>query len=421
MQAEQKSNTPALIVVTFVFFMWGFITALNDILLPHLKSLFLLNYVQAALIQFTFFGTYFIMSLPSGWILSRVGYKRSIVLGLCVTGIGALAFYPAASLESYAVFLGALFILASGITLLQVAANPYVSLLGPEKTSSSRLNLSQAFNSLGTTLAPLFGRILILSAVVLTATQLAALSPPARTAYRAAQSHAVQGPYLLIAATLFVLAAGVYLFQLPELPVEEKDDAAAARHPWLETLKHPQVLYGMAAIFLYVGAEVSIGSFMINYIAMPEIGNFAQGDAANYVALYWGGAMVGRFLGSAILQRVEARNLMLLYACVAAVLALTTILSAGHVAVYSIVAIGLFNSIMFPNIFTFGIDKMGTHTSRASSMLVMAIVGGALVPLAMGALADRIGLHHAFVLPLVCYLYLVFYGAIGSRRVVPAE
>jgi FHS family L-fucose permease-like MFS transporter len=421
MQSEQKSNTPALIVVTFVFFMWGFITALNDVLVPHLKSLFSLDYTEIMLIQFTFFGAYFLLSLPSGWILSKIGYKRSIVLGLCVTGIGALIFYPAAAMESYPVFLAALFILASGITLLQVAANPYVSLLGPEKTSSSRLNLSQALNSLGTTLAPWFGRILILSATVLSATQLAALSPAARATYRATQSHAVQGPYLLIAATLFVLAVGVHLFKLPELSVEENDDAAGTRHPWLETLKHPQVLFGMAAIFLYVGAEVSIGSFMINYIALPDVGNISLGEAANYVALYWGGAMVGRFFGSAILQVIEARNLMFLYACVAAVLVLTTMLSAGHMAVYSIVAVGLFNSIMFPNIFTFGIDKMGTHTSRASSLLVMAIVGGALVPLAMGALADSIGLHHAFALPFACYLYLVFYGAIGSRRVVPAE
>jgi FHS family L-fucose permease-like MFS transporter len=421
MQSEQKTNSPALVVVTFVFFMWGFITALNDVLVPHLKSLFSLDYTEIMLIQFTFFGAYFLMSLPSGWVLSRIGYKRSIVAGLCVTGAGALVFYPAAVLVSYPVFLLALFILASGITLLQVAANPYVSLLGPEKTSSSRLNLSQAFNSLGTTIAPKFGGILILSATVLSATQLATLSAPARLAYRTTQSHAVQGPYLFIAATLFLLALGVHLFKLPELPVEEKNDAAGARHPWLETLKHPQVLYGMAAIFLYVGAEVSIGSFMINYISLPAIGNISLGEAANYVALYWGGAMVGRFLGSAILQQVEARNLMLLYACVAAALVLTTILGAGHIAVYSVVAIGLFNSIMFPNIFTFGIDKMGTHTSRASSLLVMAIVGGALVPLGMGALADNIGLHHAFVLPLACYLYLVFYGAIGSRRVVPAE
>ncbi len=420
MAEPRTTNRLAVVVVTFVFFMWGFITALNDVLVPHLKALFSLDYAEIMLIQFCFFGAYFLSSLPSGWIVAKYGHKRSIVAGLMVTGVGALVFYPAAALSSYVVFLVGLFILASGITLLQVAANPYISLLGPEKTSSSRLNLSQAFNSLGTAIAPKFGGILILSGAVLSAAQLAALAPPARLAYRTSQAHAVQGPYLAIAVALFVLAAVVHLFRLPELAGEQAAGVESRRHPWRETLRHPQVLYGMAAIFLYVGAEVSIGSFMINYISLPAIGNMTIAEASNYASLYWGGAMIGRFVGSALLQRVEARRLLFLYAVVAALLVMTTMLSGGRIAVLSVVAIGLFNSIMFPSIFTFGIDKMGSHTSRASSLLVMAIVGGAIVPVAQGALADAIGVQHAFILPFLCYLYLIFYGAIGSRRIIAA-
>lgn len=420
MQPARTSTRLAFIVVTFVFFMWGFITVLNDILVPHLKSIFALNYTEIMLIQFCFFGAYFLMSLPSGWVLARIGYRRSIAAGLIVTGVGALLFYPSAALASYPMFLGALFVLASGITLLQVAANPYVSLLGSEANAPSRLNLSQAFNSLGTAIGPKIGGIFILSGAVLSASRVAALSPAARQAYRVAQAQLVQGPYLAIAGTLFVLAIVIYLFRLPEPAITTGETAGAAQHPWRETLRHPQLVFGVVAIFVYVGAEVSIGSFMINYISLPTIGAITQEQAANYVALYWGGAMVGRFIGSALLQLVQAGRLLAIYASVAAALVLATMLSAGHVAMWSVVLIGLFNSIMFPTIFTLGIEKMGVLTDRASSLLIMAIVGGAIVPELQGALADTIGVHRAYVLPLLCYLYIVFYGAIGSRRIVAA-
>lgn len=407
----------AFTVVTIIFFMWGFITALNDVLVPHLKALFALNYAEIMLIQFCFFGAYFLMSLPSGRVVSSLGYKRGMVMGLGVAAGGALLFYPAAALPSFGMFLMAFFILAAGITLLQVAANPYVSRLGPDRTASSRLNLSQAFNSLGTTLAPKVGGLLILSGAVLGSAEFARLSAPAQLAYRAQQAKVVQGPYLAIAGALILLALIVHFFHLPEPMRAGQPAIASPKRPLRETLKHPQLLFGIVAIFLYVGAEVSIGSFMINYVSMPDIGNMPETRATNFVAFYWGGAMMGRFIGSALLQRYDARRLLYLCASIAGLLLLTTMLSHGMTAVWSVVAVGLFNSIMFPNIFTLGIQKMGAQTGRASSLLIMAIVGGAIVPVLQGVLADTLGVHHSYVLPLLCYLYIVFYGLKGSKRV----
>jgi FHS family L-fucose permease-like MFS transporter len=401
-------------VVTAVFFMWGFITVLNDVLVPHLKSVFALDYTRVMLIQFCFFGAYFLVSLPAGKVVSLLGCKNSIILGLAVTGLGALGFLPAAALPSYPVFLGALFVLASGITLLQVAANPYVSLLGPAQGASSRLNLSQAFNSLGTALAPKFGGLLILSASVLTPAALAELTPPQQLAYQLQQAQALRLPYIGIALTLFLLAVVVYLFHLPA--VRDMEEGDAGPHPFRDALRHRHLAFAVAGIFLYVGAEVSIGSFMINYISLPGIGDMPEAQAAGYVSLYWLGAMVGRFIGAALLRRVDSRRLLAAFAAIAALLVLTTMAGSGMLAVWSVVAIGLFNSIMFPTIFTLGIEGLGPLTSRASSLLVMAIVGGALVPVAQGALADAFGVHHAFLLPFLCYLYILFYALKGSRH-----
>jgi FHS family L-fucose permease-like MFS transporter len=414
MPTRTASPRVALNVVTAIFFMWGFITALNDVLIPHLKSMFTLNYTEVMLVQFTFFGAYFVMSLPSGKVVSHLGYRRSIILGLVVTGLGALLFLPAAHLQSYATFLFAFFVLASGITLLQVAANPYVSMLGVAQLASSRLNLAQALNSLGTTLAPKLGGLLILSVGVLGTAELARLPVAQQLAYKLQQAQIVQGPYLGIAAVLFALAIIVWLFHLP--PVTDADEHADdVRYTFFDALAQARVWLGLAAIFLYVGAEVSIGSFMINYISLPQIGDMAQSRAAGFVSLYWGGAMLGRFAGWLLLKRVDARRLLAVFATIAGALVLTTMLTHGHVALWSVVAIGLFNSVMFPNIFTLGIQKFGALTGKVSSLLVMAIVGGAVVPLAQGWLADHIGVQQAFVLPLLCYVYIVFYGLKGSR------
>jgi FHS family L-fucose permease-like MFS transporter len=413
MNTRVAGNRTALAVMSTIFFMWGLITVLNDVLIPHLKALFTLNYFEVMLVQSTFFGAYFIMSLPSGKFLAHYGYRASIIGGLIVTGIGALLFLPAATARSYPLFLFAFFVLASGITLLQVAANPYVSLLGAPERASSRLNLAQALNSLGTALPGYFGGMLILSTAVLGAAELAKLSPAAQVAYKLQQAHSVQGPYIGIALVLFALALAVWLFRLPRLEnTAETDDA---RHRFADALQRPRVWFGMAAIFLYVGAEVSIGSFMINYISLPGIGNMPEARAAGFVSLYWGGAMVGRFIGSALLTRIDTRKLLAFNAVIAGLLVLTTMLTQGHLAMWSVVAIGLFNSVMFPNIFTLGIEKFGPLTGKVSSLLVMAIVGGAVIPLLQGVLADHVGVHHAFVLPLLCYAYIVFYSLKGSR------
>jgi len=390
----------ALSVVTTVFFMWGFVTVLNDILVPHLKALFELNYTQTMLIQFTFFSAYFLMSIPSSRILARVGYQKSIVIGLGVMGMGALLFLPAASIRSYALFLTALWVLASGITLLQVAANPYVAQLGPPEKGSSRLNLAQAFNSLGTTLAPYLGGLLILSD----------RSGPA-------DASTVKLPYIGIALTLFVLAFAISRFHLPSLPdIEEGHGVKAGDSIW----RRRHLVLGAIAIFVYVGAEVSIGSFLVNYFSQPDIGGLTQRAAAGYVSFYWGGAMVGRFIGSAILRRAAPGKVLGGAALVASALVWTTVATSGTLAMWSVIAVGLFNSVMFPTIFTLGIASLGPLTGKGSGLLIMAIVGGAFLPLLQGALADSIGIHMAFIMPAVCYLYIVFYGLEGCRVVRPA-
>ena len=404
----------AMVVLTVIFFMWGLLTAMNDVLIPHLKSSFQLSYMQVMFVQSTFFGAYFLMALPGGKLVAMLGYKNGVVAGLAIAGIGAFGFWPAAALHSYPAFLCALFILATGITVLQVAANPYVSLLGPEKTSSSRLTLAQALNSLGTAIALWYGGKLILSAIVKTPEQIAALSPADHLAYQAQQAHAVQGPYLGLAVILVLLALFVRMFHIPALR-EATEQVEVVHHSYADVLRHRHVFYGVLAIFFYVGAEVAIGSAMVNYLSLPDIGNMSEQKAAYYTSFYWGGAMVGRFIGSALTAAMSPRKLLAAFAAINMALVLTTMSTHGDLAMYSVIAIGLFNSIMFPTIFALGIERLGPMTSKASSLLIMAIVGGAIVPPLLGVIADRFGLQHAFILPLLCYAYIVFYGASGSR------
>lgn len=399
----------ALIVLTSLFFMWGLITSLNDILVPHLKAAFALTYFEAMLIQSCFFGAYFVMSLPSGYLVERVGYKRGIIVGLSTAGVGCLLFYPAAGAHSYALFLFALFVLASGITLLQVAANPYVAILGPPQTASTRLTLTQAFNSLGTTVGPFLGSVLILSAVA-----------PAqdRATQAAAEAATVQMPYLGLAATLFVIAVIIAATRLPSIEAVDQPAGAsdAARHPHDSLWSYRHLVLGAVGIFVYVGAEVAIGSILVNFMERPEIGGLSAETAGKYLSLYWGGAMVGRFIGSAILARVSPGKVLAFNATVAAGLLLLAMVTAGTMAMWSLLAIGLFNSIMFPTIFTLAIAGLGKHTGAASGVLCMAIVGGAIVPALQGLFVDHISLLYSFVIPLVCYLYIVHYGLRGHRR-----
>jgi FHS family L-fucose permease-like MFS transporter len=407
-----QSYGAPLATVTTLFFMWGFLTCLNDILVPHLKSIFDLNYLQSQLIQFAFFGAYFVFSLPSAKIVDAIGYQRSMVVGLLTMGVGAFLFVPAASVASYPLFLGALIVLAAGITCLQVAANPYVTVLGKPETASSRLNLTQAFNSLGTTLAPYFGGVLILSAAPKTIADIRALAPDALQAYRLHEAASVKTPYVGLGITLVVLAIAIGSFKLPKIEhAQHKVGEKVNDSIW----NHPSLIFGAIGIFVYVGAEVSIGSFLVNYFSLPEIGGLTAKVAAGLVTFYWGGAMVGRFIGSAILQKFSTRGLLGVCAVCAAGLVAISMLATGHTAMYSIILVGFFNSIMFPSIFTLGVAELGPLTGDGSGVMIMAIVGGAIIPLAQGAIADRIGLHHAFFLPVICYLYILFFALSGSK------
>jgi MFS transporter, FHS family, L-fucose permease len=479
------SYTVPLAVVTTLFFMWGFLTCLNDILVPHLKSIFDLNYAQVMLVQFAFFGAYFIFSIPSAKVIDWIGYQRSMVAGLLAMGAGAFLFVPAASVPSYPLFLLALIVLAAGITCLQVAANPYVTVLGRSETASSRLNLTQAFNSLGTFLAPFFGGLLILSASAKTPDEMSALAPAALQAYRLHEAATVKMPYVGLGIALILLAIAIGSFRLPKIEQARKVGEKVDDSIW----KHPNLIYGAIAIFVYVGAEVSIGSFLVNYFSQPAIGGLSEKVAASFVAFYWGGAMLGRFIGSNFLGGAKAtymslvtavciglillsypianqmppgyqpgvpnltwlawlvvagRPLFVLVAVASAIIAAvamlrggkatadtglllgicaisTTVLvgismvNTGQVAMWSIILVGFFNSIMFPSIFTLGVAELGALTGDGSGLLIMAIVGGAIIPLTQGAIADRIGIHHAFFLPVICYLYILFFALSGSK------
>jgi MFS transporter, FHS family, L-fucose permease len=408
----EHSYGAALATVTTLFFMWGFLTCLNDILVPHLKSIFDLNYAQVMLIQFAFFGAYFIFSIPSAKIIDMIGYQRSMVAGLLTMGLGAFLFVPAASAPSFGLFLGALIVLAAGITCLQVAANPYVTVLGKAATASSRLNLTQAFNSLGTFLAPFFGSLFILSADPKTIEEIRALAPDALQAYRLHEAATVKSPYVGLGIALVVLAIAIGSFKLPKIEhAQHKVGEKVNDSIW----KHKNLIFGAIGIFVYVGAEVSIGSFLVNYFSQPEIGGLTAKIAARYVAFYWGGAMVGRFIGSGLLQKIKTGKLLAICAVCAAALVALSMLTLGQVAMYSIILVGFFNSIMFPSIFTLGVAELGPLTGDGSGVLIMAIVGGALIPVAQGWIADQIGIHHAFFLPVICYLYILFFALSGSK------
>lgn len=407
-----STNVAAMAMVTTLFFFWGFVTVLNDILVPHLKSIFDLNYAKVMLIQFAFFSAYFIFSIPSSKIVDAIGYKKTMVTGLFTMGVGALLFIPAASSASFALFLGALMILAAGITALQVAANPYVAVLGPPATASSRLNLTQAFNSLGTTIGPYLGGLLILNANFKGTDETRQMSADVLQAYRVHEASSVKLPYLVIGLALIIFGVIIGMFKLPAIPGAVRHDGSGIK---TSLWKYRQLVFGAIGIFVYVGAEVSIGSFLINYFGQREIGGLTELAAAKYVTYYWGGAMVGRFIGSAILQKVKTGTVLAFAAIAACLLVCISMLTTGPVAMFSIILVGLFNSVMFPSIFTLGIAELGPLTGDGSGILVMAIVGGAILPVLQGAMADRIGIHHAFILPAICYLYILYYALRGSR------
>jgi FHS family L-fucose permease-like MFS transporter len=403
---EANPHTGALVVVTILFFMWGLLTSLNDVLIPHLKSIYTLTYLQAMLVQFCFFGAYFIVSMPAGMLIRKIGYQKGAVAGLLVAAAGCAMFYPA-SQGGYGLFLFAFFVLAAGITILQVAANPYVTVLGPARTASSRLTLTQAFNSLGTTVGPALGGMLILSAAALGADQLAAMSAADQAAHRAQEAAAVQGPYLALAAALAILAV---LFGVAKLPKITHAESGAAHDIKGSAWSYPHLVLGAIAIFVYVGGEVSIGSFLINFLGESNIAGLSHADAAQYVSLYWGGALVGRFIGFAVMRYVSPGKTLAFNSLGAITLVLVAILGEGAVAMWAILAVGLCNSIMFPTIFSMALHRLGKHTGQGSGILCMAIVGGAIVPFVQGMFADTVGLQPSFFVPAACYLFILFFG-----------
>jgi FHS family L-fucose permease-like MFS transporter len=405
--AHTGNNTGPLIIVTILFFMWGLLTSMNDVLIPHLKAVYTLTYVQAMLVQFCFFGAYFIVSLPAGMLIKKIGYQRGAVVGLTIAAGGCALFYPAAT-SGYTLFLIAFFVLAGGITILQVAANPYVTVLGDPQTASSRLTLTQAFNSLGTTVAPTLGGMLILSGVVLSATDLVKLPAAEQAAYHAQEAASVQGPYLVLAGALLALAILFAIARLPKIVDAEQPGGETAG--WSAVLKHRHLVLGAVAIFLYVGGEVSIGSFLINFLGEGHVAGLSAADAAPYVSYYWGGAMVGRFIGFAVMRKVSPGKALAFNSAAVIALVLLAIFGSGHLAMWSILAVGLFNSIMFPTIFSMALNKLGPLTGQGSGVLCMAIVGGALVPFAQGLLADTVSLQMSFLVPAACYTFILYFG-----------
>ncbi len=421
-----KSFARSFYLLTSLFFMWGLITVLVDSLIPRIKEIFELSYFQAGLVQFAFFIAYGLISIPSGVLLKRIGYKRGIITGLAVMGIGCLLFSPAASLRSFELFLLSYFILASGMTVLQVAANPYVTVLGDERTASSRLNLSQAFNSLGTTIAPILGAIFILSDNIKTSDEITALDTTAKEAYFTAEASAVQGPFYVLAFALILLAGVVIFAKLPPLL------SGNAKLNYGAALSHPKLLMGALGIFVYVGAEVAIGSYLVNYFldmdlaaairnseTMKSIASFLHGGevdsidnkglVAAFVTFYWGGAMVGRFIGSYLTRIYAPKKVLMAFVFLAISCILISMATTGFISLWSILAVGLFNSIMFPTIFSISIEDLGELKPEGSGILCTAIAGGAFIPPLYGLFTDMSGFKIAFVLVIACYAYILFF------------
>lgn len=462
LQDKRPNYTVPLITITLLFFMWGFITCMNDILIPYLKKLFELTFFESMLVQFCFFGAYFLGSLAyfavsyyKGDPINKVGYKNGIIAGIILSAVGCVLFYPAATFSAYGLFLGALFVLGLGFTILQITANAYVSLLGAEDTASSRLNMTQAFNAFGTTIAPILGGFLIFGS-----------SPDHEIT-----AEATRIPYLVFAGILLLVAVLIYNVKLPSFTSEEDE----AETGGFGALKFPQLRLGVLGLFCYVGGEVAVGSFIISFLEKDYIAGLNEAVSKNYLALYWGGAMIGRFLGAISLNHSISTSKKALYMAATAIavfalifsivslsfdqisfflvfialnfaaffigksapartlsvfasinvlLLLSAIFNEGHLAMYSILGIGIFNSIMFSNIYTLGISGLGKYTSQGSSLLVMAILGGAIVPIIQGAIADTdpvYGVQHSFIVPVFCYLYILFFGIYCSRKLKNVE
>ena len=427
----------AFITVTSLFFMWGFITVLVDALIPRLKDVFELTYLQAGLVQFAWFTAYGIISIPGGRLIKRLGYKNGILIGLSLAAIGCLIFYPAASPRLFALFLLALFVVASGITILQVAANPYISVLGPEEGASSRLNLAQAFNSLGTTIAPIISATYLLSDTVKSGAEQAAMAPDTLEAYRSTEAGAVQVPFVLLALAFLLLAGIIWRIALPRI----LEGQGSSERSLSDVFSNGRLRAGALGIFVYVGAEVALGSYMVNYGLNLNVHELMQsspllermaglaaaikgqsvaemdpkGKLGVLLTFYWGGAMVGRFIGAALMQKVRPGLMLGLFATLAMAMVISSACTTGLAALLLLLGVGLCNSIMFPTIFTLGIEQLGDAKPQGSGILCTAIVGGAVIPPAFGALVDASGFGLALLLPAVCYAYIAGFGFRSGR------
>jgi MFS transporter, FHS family, L-fucose permease len=401
-QASKRNYTIPLTLMVSLYFGIGFITALNDILVPHFKDLFHLTNVTALLVQFCFFGAYFVMSVPSGWIVGRIGYKRGIVVALSIMGFGLLLFLPASVIIFYPLFLFALFVVGSGLALLQVAINPYVGALGKPETAASRLNLCGFANSFAGWRAPKIGAAFIFVAASASAAQLA---------------YSVRMPYMILSALAFLMAIVTYFVHLPDVVEAREKDSLSGGSAW--NFRHLRL--GAIGIFVYVGAEVAIGSLMINFLGQPSMGGMSHATAAEYVSLYWGGAMVGRLIGFFALKWISAPKALTFVSVLASALVTTAILGHGHVALWAIVSCGLFNSVMWPCIFPMSVAGLGKFTSQGSGILITMVVGGAVIPEIQGLLADSFGYQRSFAIVLACYLYILFFALWGHRNFNESE
>ncbi len=399
--------TFGLFSLTSLFFIWGFLTSLNDILIPHFKEVFSLNYTEAMLVQLCFFGAYFIISLPAGRLVEKIGYQKGIVTGLLVAAIGCAMFLPASIMVSYPLFLLALFVLASGITILQVSANPYVTALGSPDTAAGRLTMTQAFNSLGTTIAPFFGAFLILGISI------EGIELLTEAQKQTQKIEVVQLPYIMLSISLLVLALIFSKLNLPVIDNHQDNDLSAGNES-VSLWTHQNLLLGTLGVFLYVGAEVSIGSFLINFLSEPHIANTTESEGAKLIAYYWGGAMIGRFIGAMVMQFIKPGLCLAFNASVSIILILLAVTSSGSIAMYAILAVGLFNSIMFPTIFSLALKGLRNYSSQGSGLLCLAIVGGAIVPLFQGFLADTYSIQQSFILPMFCYVFIAYFGIKNS-------
>jgi FHS family L-fucose permease-like MFS transporter len=409
-QNNTKGYLFPFILVTSLFFFWGFVHNLDPILIPHLRKAFTLNYLQSSLVDFSVFIAYFVMALPAGFIMRKYGYKSGIILGLLLFGIGSLLFIPAADTRQYFLFLGALFIIASGLTFLETAANPYAALLGPKESSTQRLNFAQSFNGLAVVVAPMIGGRFILSGSSLTDAQKAAMSPQALDAYLAAEAATVKGPYLILGIIILVVALIFAFTKLPEIKEEE-----GAKSSFENALKHKHLIWAVVAQFFYVGAQVCVSSFFINVAV--KAANISEVAAADYLGLGYGLAfMLGRFVGTFFMRFISPNKLLAIYAAINIVLAAISIVSTGMITVYALIGIAFFMSIMFPTIFSLGIKDLGADTKIGSSLIIMSIVGGALIPLGMGRIADATkNIQTGYIIPLICFIVVLFFGWKGYK------